>query len=136
MKTGTEFEGAFFDGMLKAGIDLKLSTKEEDNFKGTDLFYENEIPLDPTHYWSGKDNIVLSYCKRICMGRYDLNVGVRTGNSHVTFDIPVIVIGLDADPHYVRDWIIPNLALDIKEHCSEIREAIEDTYYEYVDSVA
>ena len=136
MAIGYEFEGAFFEGLRKAGVEVESSSISMDLYAGTDFVYQKEINVDVTHNYNGKDHMVPSIHHCVSMGDYELNVGIRTGNSHVKFKEPVVVVGIDADSHYVHDWIIPNLVSRIGKNIKNILETIEDTYYEYVDSVA
>lgn len=128
--TGNDYEAEFMTGLKDSGVDVKRSTHKEDLFAGTDLFIEG-IPVDVTSAFSTKDNMAITrYIKRL--GMY---MGIRTGNSHVKFKEPVVVVGNSYDPNYCNAWIIPNLAEEVRKNAQYIADEVSDTYWAYEDSL-
>lgn len=87
-----------------------------DRFRGTDLKiidygavlapYAGHLRLDITHDFSDKDNMPLIVKPdkpiKLINAAPELKFGIRVGNKTKSFDDPVVVVGMDADPKTLR----------------------------------
>lgn len=121
---GKKFEEVFL-GILQTRCDgIKASSYEEDRKCGIDMKYFG-VPIDVT-YNSSKNNCshLGSYNFYGCM----VEVKLRTGNSRVVFDEPVLVVEFSK--------VELPLVLDCTdEYGAEILEDAISIYWEYMDSL-
>ena len=144
MQTGIEFENELSDVCVKH-FQAKSKTVSEsefksfsgttrDEFEGVDVeIYK--VGVDFTFNFSGKDH--MEKLPGIVYGRYvDFKFGVRTGNSHkgyTKFKTPVLVIGIDAEASYVRNWMA-NIVDDFRKHLDEIIDLSQSAYWDWMDA--
>lgn len=121
--TGREYEEIWAFVLAKAKMFQKASV-EEDLYEGTDGYIWG-IPVDFTHAFGVKSNIQMSkYIKDL-----DIYMGIRTGKKHK----PVVVLGHEAEPFYLKSWILPNLETFISENKSRIADEVADLYWAFCD---
>ena len=124
-QTGFDFEDEFFR-IISETLDCTRASKEQDTKQGTDFFIEG-IPADVTFNFSGKN-----YTKKVATFG-DWSIGVRTANGRRQFETPVLVIGMDCEPFYVRDCIIPRMRSEIGD-IQAFADIISDAYWEFIDN--
>ncbi len=131
-QTGEDYELEYCEGLSKGLNDhFKRATVYEDKFEGTDAFIDG-VRVDFTFAFDKKDHIEHRFIKYI--EELDLHLGIRTGNnSGAVFEEPVVVIGENREPSYIRDWVLPNLSQFAKDNCERIADAVSDLYCEYCD---
>ena len=127
MKMGKEYEGIWKDTLKSLGV-FKDSTEAQDRLAGTDGFW-NRIPVDFTFAFNVKSNMAV----KANVPNTDMYIGIRTGNGVVDFDTPVAVVGHDAEPFFVKDWILPNLESNIRKYAAMLADEIADVYWDYCD---
>jgi len=130
--TGGELEESFVDivcvfAKSEWGNDtVKLCTVRQDRFEGTDL-YVLGVPIDITMAYSRKNKMKeLSY--RVYEG-VTIDFGLRIGNGKVTFETPVLVIGIETALGICKH----NLGVvmeTIKTHISDILNVGMDEYFQ------
>lgn len=126
-----ECRKAYHSGALVATVSETLDTAE-----GTDLFW-NRIRTDVTSNFSGKDHMIrLSGAYSVLVpyiGEVEVEYGIRTGNSHRMFNIPVLVVGFNmAGQQLTRfhDAVI----CAMKEKWEEIMDFGESLYWDFDDA--
>ncbi len=130
---GIDYEWEFYEG-IKSGLSnskIEKATNEQDAFEGTDFFLDG-IRVDVTFNFSQKDHMETRFV-RYAEG---LKFGVRTGNNKSDFNEIVVVVGEDAEPSNVRNWILPNLKKTIASKAEIIANVINDVFCEYLDAIA
>ena len=112
--------------MIESGTD-------RDKFEGVDVEIYG-VGIDFTYFFSGKDH--MEVLPGLFSGRYtDIKFGVRTGNSHhgyTKFKTPVLVIGIDAETSYVRNWMA-NIIDDFEKNFEKIIDMAQDAYWSWMD---
>lgn len=109
------------------------SGTDRDKFEGVDVEIYG-VGIDFTYFFSGKDH--MEVLPGLFSGRYtDIKFGVRTGNSHhgyTKFKTPVLVIGIDAETSYVRNWMA-NIIDDFEKNFEKIIDMAQDAYWGWMD---
>ncbi len=140
--TGNQLEGELKDVFYhhftkKSGIvtktEFRWATKEEDRKLGTDAFIYG-LPCDFTCNFAGKDHMTALETNVPLPGIGTVRFGVRTGNRHVQFDTPVLVIGVDAG--YLRKGFIRTVIDAFSDKVAEIIETGQDAYWNYCDQIS
>lgn len=136
---GKEFEdtisAAFYEYFRRRGAekDCKQVTGTlSDYYGGTDLEIMG-VPVDVTYYFKGKDHTVI-LPSEVETPVSTIKYGVRTGNGHVKFQQPVLVIGVDEEDSFIR-MFLERLAECVKHMARKILETGFDAYWDYLDSV-
>ena len=129
MQMGRVYEDVWKSTLKSLGV-FKDSTAEQDLFMGTDGFWYG-IPVDFTFAFDVKSNMV----KKAQVPGTDIYVGIRIGNGVKSFDTPVAVIGHNAEPFFLKDWVLPSLEFNIRKHADMLANVIADTYWDYCDSL-
>ena len=144
-QVGKELEGAIFDSIRTASVLFnkvdysktekqygycKPSTKEQDLYEGTDMFWSG-IRIDATFNVEHKK---LHHEYDTVVG--DWLVSIKTHNGRCPID-PVIVLALkdDYEPYYVRNYVIPNMDSMIRNNYILLLETVENIMYAYEDSL-
>lgn len=133
--TGIDFEDELVDlcsRHFKADFKNYANTKK-DWHEGVDVEIYR-VGIDFTTNFSGKDHMEILPC--LISGKFiDIKFGVRTANSHngyTKFKTPVLVIGIDSDPSYVRGWMA-NIIDDFKRDIENIINVGQDAYWAWLD---
>lgn len=127
MKMGLEYEGIWKDTLKSLGV-FKDSTEEQDRLMGTDGFWDG-IPVDFTFAFEVKSNIV----SKVSVSGTDMFIGIRTGNGVKNFKTPVAVIGHNAEPFFIKDWVLPSLESNIRKYANMLADIVSDMYWNYCD---
>ena len=127
MKMGAEYEGIWKDTLKSLGV-FKDSTRDQDRLAGTDGFWDG-IPVDFTFAFNVKSNMAV----KAAIPGTDMYIGIRTGNGVVNFKTPVAVVGHDAEPFFMKDWVLPSLEYNIRKYADMLADAVADMYWTYCD---
>lgn len=109
---------------------------DTDRCEGTDLFWDM-VRMDITSNFSGKDHVIsLNKVYTVYIpyiGALDIRYGIRTGNSHHMFEVPVLVIGFDLDGGLLARFHDAVVGV-LKKDWEQITETGEDLYWEFADA--
>jgi len=128
---GKELEDEVSFVMKKIGVS-KIGSKE-DKEQGTDIVIYG-VPCDITCDYYGKDHME-KLPKVLDLKHIRISYGVRTGNNHngfTKFDIPVLVIGIDAPIEYVKNYF-DTIIDDIKRNLDEVVDMGQSQYFDWCD---
>lgn len=137
VRTGQDFEGrmveAFHSYALKNGTEkyfVCTANTDLDLHYGTDVIVDG-IPVDVTCCFSRKKDVI-KLSNTIDVKGQTIYFGIRTGNSHITFPNPVVVVGIDEDMHYLNTFM-ENICDSISDVICEIMDMVNDIFYQYCD---
>lgn len=144
MTTGEICEDTFVDALTRHYPDVRgivnCTGTAKDKLQGTD--YEVfGVPTDITSYFDGKDHmdelpgsIPLRDDRQAIIAT--IRFGFRTGNSHVSFAKPVLVIGIDSNPRKWRSIGYVNLVSNaLNRQMKTIIDHGQDEFWQKCDAL-
>lgn len=139
LRPGIEFEGELVNVLRayakKNGTEkffIKTAGTERDYFYGTDCIVDG-IPVDLTCGFDRKGHIIELPDVVTTKTGEEIRFAIRTGNGHIEFKTPVIVIGINADPHFLSSWM-EKIIGGISEKVNDIMDVVNERFYEYCDN--
>lgn len=137
VRTGEDFEGRLIDAFrayaYKSGTEkyfLCTAHTELDTDYGTDVIVDG-IPVDITCAFSRK-NHTIRYNNAIEVDGEKVYFGIRRGNGHINFPNPVVVVGIDADMHFLNSFM-DNVCKSITKVIAKIMDIVNEMFYDYCD---
>ena len=139
LSSGHKFEFSFSQtiimsvkrGIINSDVNVTVGT-DDDTLRGTDLIID-DIRVDFTSNFSNKDHLTFTHESAIKTKLGKVLFGIRTGNSRVDFEEPVVVVGVDCFGN-VLNKELDGFFDDVQNHIKEIVDEIVNTFFDFEDA--